>query len=107
MRESKVRVRRWIGEPPSAEVLERRYHEEGLQPTGWSNGPHDVYPMHRHPYQKVLQVVRGSIRFDLPELGESIELGPGDELVLPARVAHGAVVGPAGVTCLEAHRADD
>lgn len=33
----------------------------------------------------------------------AFELGPGDRLELPAATAHGATVGEAGVTCLEAH----
>ena len=34
---------------------------------------------------------------------ESVELATGDRLELPAGTRHDAVVGPAGVTCLEAH----
>ena len=35
--------------------------------------------------------------------GRTIELAAGDRLELPAGTTHDAVVGPAGVTCLEAH----
>lgn len=98
-------VRRWNGPPPTEASLRELYAAEGLSPYTWSNRPHDVYGVHTHPYEKVLRVVRGSIRFDLTERGESVELRPGDEMVLPAGVAHGAVVGPEGVICLEAHRA--
>jgi uncharacterized protein YjlB len=76
---------------------------EGLQPGSWSNGPGDVYGAHRHGFDKVLVVERGSIVFGLPELGFSVALEPGDRLDLPAGISHDAVVGQAGVTCLEAH----
>lgn len=67
----------------------------------WSNGPGTVYTAHSHGYRKILYCLRGSIRFDLVAAGTSIELGPGDRLDLPPSTAHAAVVGPAGVTCVE------
>jgi mannose-6-phosphate isomerase-like protein (cupin superfamily) len=98
------RVNRWTGAPPTEQAVRQIYAREGLQPYTWSNGPHAVYGVHAHPYEKVLRVVRGSIRFDLAAHHTSVDLHAGDELVLPAGVAHSAVVGPEGVTCLEAHR---
>ena len=83
--------------------LEARLRAEGLDPGAWSNGPHDRYAAHRHDYDKVLVCASGSIRFGLPDRGDSVELLPGDRLELPAGTAHDAVVGSAGVTCLEAH----
>jgi hypothetical protein len=76
---------------------------EGLDPGSWSNGPHDRYGAHDHPYDKVLVVESGSIRFGLPDLDRSVELATGDRLDLPAHTRHDAVVGGLGVTCLEAH----
>ena len=77
---------------------------EGLDPGVWSNGPGDRYAAHDHGYDKVIVVAAGSIRFGLPEHGESIALDTGDRLELPAGTVHDATVGGAGVTCLEAHR---
>lgn len=77
---------------------------EGLDPYAWSNGPDYVYAPHRHPYHKVLYCTQGSIRFDLPEEGRSVELQAGDRLDLMAGTVHAAVVGPNGVVCLEATR---
>lgn len=77
---------------------------EGLRAYTWSNGPGDVYPAHRHAYDKVLYCTQGSIRFDLTDEGQSVELQAGDRLDLAAGTAHAAYVGPAGVTCLEAQR---
>ncbi|HEU0236616.1 MAG TPA: hypothetical protein VFR14_09270 [Candidatus Limnocylindrales bacterium] len=80
-----------------------RLRREGLDPGAWSNAPGDRYGAHDHPYDKVIVVERGAIRFGLPDLGEAIDLADGDRLELPARTRHDAVVGPGGVTCLEAH----
>jgi quercetin dioxygenase-like cupin family protein len=85
--------------------LRRQLAGEGLTASSWSNGPGDRYGVHRHDYDKVLVAAAGSITFELPDLGERIELEVGDRLELPAGTAHGAVVGPQGVTCLEAHLA--
>lgn len=76
---------------------------EGLEPSGWANGPNDRYAAHDHPYDKVIAVERGSIRFGLPGSHEAIVLVAGDRLDLPAGTIHEAVVGPDGVACLEAH----
>jgi uncharacterized protein YjlB len=76
---------------------------DGLDPSSWSNGPGDRYGAHEHGYDKVLVVARGSIKFGLPDRGETVDLGVGDRLDLPAGTSHDALVGPDGVTCLEAH----
>ena len=83
--------------------LEARLRSEGLDAGAWSNGPGDRYAAHLHGYDKVLVCTAGSIRFGLPEHGGSAVLAVGDRLDLPAGTTHDAVVGPAGVTCLEAH----
>lgn len=81
----------------------QRLRGEGLAPGAWSNGPGDRYGAHDHDYDKVIVVESGSIRFGLPDSGSAIELDVGDRLELPADTRHDAVVGPAGVSCLEAH----
>ncbi len=81
----------------------RRLHDEGLDATPWSNGPGDRYAAHDHGYDKVIAVERGSIRFGLPASAATIDLDAGDRLELPAGTTHDALVGPAGVVCLEAH----
>lgn len=82
--------------------LVERLASEGLDATPWSNGPGDRYAAHRHEYDKVLVVARGSIVFGVPGAG-AFALAEGDRLDLPAGTEHGAVVGSSGVTCLEAH----
>lgn len=82
-------------------ALRARLIDEGLEPGAWSNGPGDRYASHDHGYDKVIVVVAGSIRFGLT-LG-AVDLAQGDRLELLAGTAHDALVGPDGVTCLEAH----
>jgi quercetin dioxygenase-like cupin family protein len=95
---------------PQEQELFRRMQREGLTPYTWSNGPGDSYAVHSHTYEKVLYCVRGSIRFVLPDQADTIgnmsaiDLAPGDCFILPAGVRHSALVGPQGVTCLEAAR---
>jgi len=83
--------------------LEDRLAGEGLTASPWSNGPHETYAAHAHAYDKVIVVATGSITFGLPGEGRRIALDVGDRLDLPAGTAHDALVGPAGVRCLEAH----
>jgi uncharacterized protein YjlB len=80
-----------------------RLRAEGLDPAPWSNGPGDRYGAHDHGYDKVIVVASGSIDFGLPDRGETVAIGQGDRLELPAGTRHDAVVGSMGVTCLEAH----
>ena len=88
--------------------LAARLTAEGLAAGSWSNGPGDRYAAHDHGYDKVLVVASGSITFELgagsSSSPASVALAIGDRLDLPAGVSHAAVVGPHGVTCLEAHR---
>ncbi|HEY0071470.1 MAG TPA: cupin [Chloroflexia bacterium] len=102
---SEVRVTKWAKEPiPTEASIQRLLGQEGLSAYAWQNGPHDSYAAHSHSYDKVIYVVRGSITFGLPDLGDSVELAAGDRLDLPRGVRHDAQVGSAGVLCLEAHR---
>lgn len=80
-----------------------RLRRQGLHPSAWANGPGERYAAHEHPYDKVIVVDRGSIRFGLPATGEFVDLADGDRLELPAETSHDAVVGARGVICLEAH----
>lgn len=103
-----MEIIRWSeNTPPREQELRRRMQQEGLSAYSWSNAPGDTYAVHSHSYEKVLYCVRGSIRFVLPDqpAGEqNIDLAPGDCMILSPGVRHSAVVGPYGVTCLEATR---
>lgn len=91
------------GAPDVASVAQRLRHE-GVEPHAWSNGPHDRYGVHSHPYTKLLMCAAGSITFLVGTDATPIELSPGDGFILPPGIPHAAVVGPAGCTCLEGYR---
>jgi mannose-6-phosphate isomerase-like protein (cupin superfamily) len=96
-------VTRWEGDHgPTEEELDRLLRERGLAPRWWSNGPGDRYAAHSHGYHKVLYCATGSIRFVIEDSGERIDLEAGDRLDIPPHTPHSAVVGPSGVTCVEA-----
>src|SRR3989338_5043049 len=87
---------------PEAE-LRGALEREGGRISRWSNGPGAVYPVHDHPYRKVLVVAGGSITFSVSGGRRVVAMRPGDRLDLPPGTPHSAVVGPDGVVCLEAH----
>lgn len=80
------------------------FEREGLRPVRWTNGPGDTYAVHSHPYHKVLYCLAGSISFRVTADDVELELRPGDRLDIEPETAHSAVVGPAGVRCIEAPR---
>lgn len=89
------------GEAPSRESLERLLTGAGLSPSWWSNPPHDRYSPHSHSYHKVLYCARGGITFVVPGADDFL-LRAGDRLDIPPGTTHAAIVGPDGVTCVEA-----
>jgi hypothetical protein len=88
---------------PADASADRRLAAEGLVASEWSNGPEDRYLQHRHDYDKVIVVADGDITFGCPEIHRTIRLVAGDRLNLPTGSLHDAIVGDAGVRCLEAH----
>lgn len=84
----------------TTEQIVARLHEEADHCYEWSNGPGAEYAVHQHPYRKILYVTAGSITFT-PAGRPPVEMHPGDRLELPPGLAHGAFVGPSGVTCWE------
>ncbi len=88
------------GPPPTLEELATRLRAEANGVHAWSNGPHDRYGEHDHPYRKVLYCAQGSIDFVLGD-GRRVAMRPADRLVIPPRTRHSAVVGPDGCTCIE------
>lgn len=85
---------------PAGEVM-AFFEARGIRPSEWTNAPGGVFDVHRHPYRKTLFCIRGAITFSLPDLDREVGLAPGDRLILPTGMRHGAIVGPDGVTCIE------
>jgi quercetin dioxygenase-like cupin family protein len=76
--------------------------DDGMTPRVWSNNPGDTYAEHRHDYDKVVYCVAGDVTFRVT--GEELVLGQGDRLDIEADTDHSAVVGAAGVRCVEGAR---
>lgn len=53
-------------------------------------GPKSVFPNHRHPEEQITLILKGSITFEVD--GDSTTYEPGDVLVIPPGVPHGATV---------------
>lgn len=52
-----------------------------------------LVPMHSHHNEQITQVISGQLRFRLGENGEeTIEVGPGQAIVIPANLPHEALV---------------
>ncbi len=99
-----ARVTPWVNpEPPTEEALREQLVAQELKVYRWVNEPDDAYPSHTHSYQKIICVVEGTIKFELPTRQEAYNLKAGDRFELPSGIRHTAKVGPYGVTCLEAH----
>ena len=98
-----VTVHRWEGAAPDPDALLAARGASGHDYYTWGNAPGDTYAVHAHGYRKHLICLAGSITFTVPATGEQIELHPGDELDVPPDTPHGALVGPRGVRCAEAH----
>jgi uncharacterized protein YjlB len=88
--------------PPTRPQLDVIFRQSGLSPRWWSNGAGDVYGAHSHSHRKVLFCADGGISFRIEPAGPDYDLRPGDRLDIPAGTLHSAVVGPEGVTCVEA-----
>jgi quercetin dioxygenase-like cupin family protein len=99
-----LKVTPWTDEtPPTEEGLRELLAEQELHVYRWSDGPDSVFQGHTHGYHKILYVLEGSIKFDLPTRHEKFNLTLGTRFDLPSGTRHSAVVGPDGVVCLEAH----
>ena len=68
----------------------------GWRPYPWSAGARAIFSEHCHEATKHLYVLEGSIDFD------GLTLSAGEGIIIPALTPHRAVVGPEGVTCIEA-----
>lgn len=68
-----------------------------------------LVPMHSHHNEQITQVISGVLKFRLGEDGdETIDVGPGQVIVIPANLPHEArVVGDVVETDIWAPRRDD
>lgn len=94
---------------PEEEVLpgitRQVYHGQEQTIVRYVYKPGSVFPMHAHPQEQMTAVLHGRMTFtvDDPRGGPTcqIELGPGEIVMLPANLPHGAeVMGPEEVETL-------
>ena len=79
---------------PAEEVLpgiqRQTVHGERQTLVRYWYAPGSVFPVHAHPEEQITAVLSGRIRFEVA--GEAREVGPGEVVVIPGGVPHGAVV---------------
>jgi mannose-6-phosphate isomerase-like protein (cupin superfamily) len=100
-----IRVQRWRGgSHPTHQAISTQMQKEGITPYMWTQGPNFRFPLRSQGYDKVLYVVEGTLEVILPDSDQRIVLRPGDRLELPRAARHAAIVGRAGVKCIEGER---
>src|ERR1700685_3031184 len=65
-----------------ADFPEKELRRQGYSVHIWSNGPDFWYPVHDHPYSKVIVVLKGSIIFYMLEEKREVPLKAGERLEL-------------------------
>ncbi|HEV8266465.1 MAG TPA: cupin domain-containing protein [Gemmatimonadales bacterium] len=82
--------------PLQLSTLRRALEQEGMVTAWWSDMPGTRIATHAHDFRETRWVLSGFLRVTVH--GETLQLGPGDRLDLPAGMPHAAeVVGLAPV----------
>ena len=81
-----------VNELPATEMLpgvvRRAVYLEHAMMTFFDFAPGSVIPVHDHPHEQVTYIVEGQLTMEMG--GQTYTLGPGDSLLLPGDVDHGA-----------------
>jgi mannose-6-phosphate isomerase-like protein (cupin superfamily) len=89
--------------PLTEPALRRKLESLGYRVSRWVYPPGTVFDFHTHEYDKMDAVASG--RFRMTMHGETVVLGPGDALAVPAGASHRAeVVGSEPVVSLDGER---
>lgn len=72
-----------------------------LQLDGWTpvkliHAPGDIYEPHRHPEEKLLAILAGSLKLRIGHQWTTVLVG--DKVIIPGNVLHEAIVGKNGST---------
>jgi quercetin dioxygenase-like cupin family protein len=84
----KLAARRWdprLG-PLQLVTLRRALEREGMVTAWWSDVPGTTMSVHAHAFAETRWVLEGYLRVTVEN--ETVELGPGDRLDLPAGTPH-------------------
>lgn len=98
----RVTLYRWSAVPeemPQPGVIRQTVHAERQSLVRYRYAPGSVFPVHAHPEEQITVVLRGTLAFEID--GTELLGEPGDIIVIPGGVAHGArVVGDEEVETL-------
>jgi quercetin dioxygenase-like cupin family protein len=90
--------------PLTESALRRKLESLGYRVSRWVYPPGTIFDFHSHAYDKMDAVVSGRFRMTMRD--ETVVLGPGDALHVPAGAFHRAeVVGSESVVSLDGERA--
>lgn len=79
---------------PQPGVTTRRFDSDGMTIVRYEFAPGAAFPLHSHPEEQVVIVLRGHVRFTVDE--RPVQLGPGDVCHVGPHVPHGAEAGAEG-----------
>ena len=81
-------------EPPSEQEAEACLHKEGYEVFKWQDFAGTHYPVHRHPHDECIWVLKGKMTFFFAGTHQAaqLELKAGDRFYLPAGIEHRAEV---------------
>ena len=98
-------VNRW--QAPSLPTLEQivmMFEREGLKPVEETYQPNEEVKTHRHPFDEVRMLVKGSLFIDIA--GNRLLLRGGDKIVIPSNTRHSKKVqGDSPCVCICSYKA--
>jgi quercetin dioxygenase-like cupin family protein len=82
-----LKILRWRADrKPTLDEVETMFKDEGLEYTVESMPPETAMKEHKHPFDEVRMVVKGTIRYNVS--GNEFILKEGDRLELPSNTRH-------------------
>lgn len=83
-----LRATRWDARlgPLQLSTLRRTLEQEGMATAWWSDVPGTRVALHSHAFPETRWILEGYLRVTAE--GQTLDLGPGDRLDLPAGTAH-------------------
>ncbi len=89
---------------PTGEHIKMIFEREGLQPFEETYAPGDTVAAHRHPFDEVRMLVKGSLLIDIA--GNRLLLRAGDKIIIPSNTKHSKKVqGDTDCVCICSYKA--
>ena len=98
-------VNRWQAPVlPTAEQIYQIFEREGLRPFEETYQPGEEICAHRHPFDEVRMLVKGSLLLDIA--GNRLLLRAGDKIVIPSNTIHSKKTqGDSSCVCICSYKA--